>query len=95
MNKLTRNQTSVIFKARARMLDIKANFKNGNKDNLKCRMCEEEDETQEHILEDCKKLIHAFKDKIYIEEIFSEDTEELIQTAKKIEERLELIQNST
>ena len=95
MNKLTRNQASIIFKARTRMLNIKSNYKNGNKDNLKCRMCEKEEETQEHVLEDCEKLIHTFDDKIYIEEIFSENTTKLIQTAKKIEERIEKIQNST
>ena len=94
MNKLNRNQVSIIFKARTRMLNVKSNYKNGNKENLNCRLCEKEEETQEHILENCEKLIQTIEDKIYIEEIFSENTEELIQTAKKIEERIEKVLNN-
>ena len=38
ISKLTRNQASIIFKARTRMLKVKSNYKNGYKD-LKCRIC--------------------------------------------------------
>ena len=52
MNKLNRMETSIIFKTRTRMLDIKANFKNKYQQQ-KCRMCNEPIETQEHILDTC------------------------------------------
>ena len=45
MNELTRKQTSLIFKARARMLKVKGNYKNGHP-NQTCRMCKSEGETQ-------------------------------------------------
>ena len=46
MNELNRKQVSLIFKARTRMLKIKANYKNGNTDQ-KCRACKIAIETQE------------------------------------------------
>ena len=53
METLTRNEVSTIFKARSRMIDIKANYKNTYQD-LKCRLYRKEDETQEHFLSKCE-----------------------------------------
>ena len=55
MNKLTRNQASLIFKARTRMLKVKSNYKNGNI-NLQCRICNKNEETQKHALEECEEI---------------------------------------
>jgi Zn finger protein HypA/HybF involved in hydrogenase expression len=52
MNKLTRMEASAIFKARTRMLDVKNNYRDKYNDT-KCRKCDAETETQEHILEEC------------------------------------------
>ena len=52
---LTIKEKSFIFSARARMIDVKANFKVG-KTNLRCRKCLKEEETQSHILE-CPELM--------------------------------------
>ena len=52
---LTIKEKSLIFSARARMLDVKANFKVG-KTNLRCRKCLKEEETQRHLLE-CSELM--------------------------------------
>ena len=52
---LTIKEKSLIFSARARMLDVKANFKAG-KTNLRCRKCLKEEETQRHLLE-CSELM--------------------------------------
>ena len=57
MNELTRKQTSLIFKARTRMLKIKGNYKNGYT-NLTCRLCGKEEESQPHILEECPVVHH-------------------------------------
>ena len=59
MSKLTRNQASTIFRARTRMLKVKANYKNGHTD-LKCRMCGNQQKTQKHVLEECVKLNMEF-----------------------------------
>lgn len=55
-NILNREDTSIIFKARTRMMDIKSNYKNKYRD-MKCRICKKEEETQEHILERCNYTI--------------------------------------
>ena len=51
---LTIKEKSLIFSARARMLDVKANFKVGRTD-LNCRKCHKAEETQRHLLE-CSEL---------------------------------------
>ena len=88
--KLNRNQVSLIFKARTRMLNLKANFKNRHQEH-KCRLCKEAEETQSHVLEECQKLNEKYQ-KVTKEMIFSENTEELKQTAKIIQERMEIME---
>ena len=88
MNKLTRNQASTIFKARTRMLKVKANYKNGNKD-LKCRTCGKQEETQNHILEECEAINKSEKP-VTKAMIFTEDVNHLKETAKIIQKRMEI-----
>ena len=63
LNRMETSHASIIFKARTRMLDIKANFKNKYQ-QLKCRMCNEPIEAQEHILETCPGLHTTNKTKV-------------------------------
>ena len=86
ISKLTRNQVSTIFKARTRMLKIKSNYKNGYKD-LKCRICNNEEESQKHVMEDCVILNAEFK-VITKDMIFEEDVNKLREVAKLIEDRM-------
>ena len=46
---LNGHQVKFIFQARTRMLNVKANYKNGNS-NLKCRACNKFEENQPHLL---------------------------------------------
>ena len=84
MNELTRKQTSLIFKARCRMLKVKCNYKNGHPDLL-CRMCKKEEETQTHIVEECPAIHKSDANKVPRHLLFSEDTDTLRQTAKNLE----------
>jgi len=86
MIKLTRNQVSTMFKARTRMLKIKANYKKGQKD-LMCRACKTTIETQQHILEDCK-ILHEEKTKTKKEELFDKDIQVLKKAIIKIEKTM-------
>ena len=92
MDKLTRNQASIIFKARTRMLKMKANYKNGNT-NLTCRACGQTEETQTHILEECNVIN---KDQLPITKamIFSDCVNALKQTAKTIEAKMETLEKT-
>ena len=83
MNELTRKQTSLIFKARSRMLQIKGNYKNGYTD-LKCRKCKIEVETQQHIMGELPEIHSDEAIKVPKQQIFTEDTGTLKQTAEKI-----------
>ena len=92
MNKLTRNQASTIFRARTRMLKVKANFKKGHT-NLECRMCGNKEETLKHILEECMAL-QKETPSITKKMIFEENIIELTQTEKWIKKLSGFIQIS-
>ena len=53
-----------------------------------CRICGEKEETQEHILEECRGLNDDEHDKITTQEIFESDTEKLRITANKINKKI-------
>ena len=86
INRLTRNQVSTIFKARTRMLKVKDNYKNGH-DDLKCRLCGKEQESQKHILEEFEKL-KDITPPITMDIIFQEEITELTKIYKMIDERM-------
>ena len=49
--KLTRKESKAILRARASMMNVRTNHKNGQ-ENHKCRFCNETEETQEHVIQD-------------------------------------------
>ena len=96
MSKLMRNQVSTIFKARTRMITVKANYKNGHT-NIKYRLCGNHDETQKHIFEECE-LLNNETLIITKEMIFNENIKALIQTEQWISQRmkkLDEVQNTS
>ena len=88
MNELTRKQTSLIFKARTRMIKVKGNYKNGHPD-LTCRMCGEREESQVHILEECPEMHKDNAIKVPKHQLFNENTSTLRQVANNLEIILE------
>ena len=88
MNELTRKQTSLIFKARTRMIKIKGNYKNGHPD-LTCRMCKRDEESQTHILEQCPEIHLDEATKIPKHQLFHENTDTLREVATKLEKNIE------
>ena len=98
MKKLTRNECSTIFRARTRMMNVMNNYKGKYKGkDIKCRICQEEDETQEHILSKCRGLFHSSPtthlEKVENEEIFTENVNQLRQTARKIDQIMERMES--
>ena len=83
MSELTRKQTSLVFKARSRMLKVKGNCKNGYPD-LTCRLCRKDEESQTHIQEECESLHQNDAIKVPKHQLFSEDTGILRQVAKNL-----------
>jgi len=84
MNKMTRMQTSIIFRARTRMLKTIDNYKGAFKETT-CRGCGKEPETQKHILETCAKSWKATKNiTVTNKEIFSTKLPILRNAARKL-----------
>ena len=96
MNKLTRTKASIIFKARTRMLKVKGNYKGAYKHNLRCRLCDLHDETQDHILFECTENKLEGPDRITKAQIFEEnDLNSLKEVSVAIEKVLDCIEPST
>ena len=91
INKLTRNKVNTIISARSRMLNIKHNYKNAHKD-LKCRLCNTDEETQKHILEECQNLKDVTAP-ITKQMIFNENVTELNEISKMINKRMNIVEN--
>ena len=70
------------------MIKVKSNYKNGHQ-NLACRMCNEEPETQTHILEDCPAIHSDESSKVPRHQLFNENTDTLRKMAKNLEQILE------
>ena len=82
MDKCNRMDANIIFRARTRMLKIKANFRNMFQDTA-CRPCIEMEENQEHVLETCKDEARAKKGIVTTRDIFKEDMEKLEKKKNK------------
>ena len=93
LNQLTRKQASIIFKARTRMIDVKNNFRGKYQNNL-CRLCNETNETQEHVMEECKIIHRNEETKVRKSDLFNKTTEELRETAKKVENIIKIIEKA-
>ena len=50
---MTRKQCTSIIKVRTRMVPVKANYGDRYQDKI-CRLCQEEEETQKHVLSECR-----------------------------------------
>ena len=90
LNKLTRNEASLIFKARTRMLDIKNNFRGKYNDTV-CRGCQQAVETQEHVLTECQILTNKGTRTVRVDETNYSNTDQLKAMAKKIQQILDAL----
>ena len=92
MYTFTRQESSILFKARTRMLDVKNNYRGKYSTNI-CRLCNMAEETQEHILEQCKTIHKDITTTVKKHELFSKIIEELKQTVKKITRIMTILNN--
>ena len=80
---LTRKQVSALFAVRNRMIKVKDNYKNQYADQT-CRGCGLLNETQQHILTNCKQIHEQDNTKVGLNEIFQGTTKEIKSTANKV-----------
>ena len=65
------------------MIEVKSNYKNKYKNNLTCRACGLEEETQTHLLEECKAIHSTDKTKVKVTDIFCESPATLKRVAQR------------
>ncbi len=90
MNKLTRKQCSEIFKSRARMTKLKANYK-AMYYNTECRWCKYPIESLNHILTSCHSFVDS-RGNTNLETCFSNELAKNIEAAatlKLIHQKIE------
>ena len=92
MTKLSRKQCNALMKVRSSMIPCKMNKKTQYKDNAECRFCKEHQETQKHILTECKKNPHRIN-RPYKELVSDENCEKLKEAAEKIMKTVETMEN--
>lgn len=91
IKKLRRDEASTIFKSRARMLQVKSNYKRGSQ-TLTCRACKEQEETQRHILTECKTIHVDDSTKIRYEDIYEEKDMTILRiTSRKINNTMKIL----
>ena len=87
MTKLRRKQCNALIKVRSSMIPCKTNQKIQYKDNVKCRFCEVHQETQKHILTECKNNPHKIN-RPYKELFSDKNCEKLKEAAETSPKRL-------
>ncbi len=89
MNKLTRNQVSIVFQARTRMIKVTEHFLNGQR-SLICGVCRKEVETQQHILEVWVELYENRTTKVITkDDLFKEDIYHLKEIMNKLQKTMD------
>ena len=86
MENLTRKECRAILLARTRMIPTKNNHKGSHK-TMECRWCKQKDkeETQQHIITECKEFTKNVEINIKYEDIFNDSNHEnLKKTARTI-----------
>ena len=95
MRQLSHKQASIVFKLRSCSIDCKANRKSSNI-NLSCRLCEEEDETQLHII-NCPSFCSG-KTVLDLSKIFNGDIsdgdEDVLEVCERVNEFNSLVNDS-
>ena len=89
--KATQNEIETIFKMRSRMADVKLNFR-GKYENLECRACYQEEESQKHLYE-CLEILKNKQTKTKMmkyEYIFGENSRFQVEIAKHFLENIEI-----
>ena len=86
-----KEEAQLIFKIRCRVTNVKTNQR-GKYDDLKCRICKEEEESQEHLII-CKDLkTNTEIENVKYEQIFDGTVEEKLQICKKLKSSLKQLE---
>jgi len=96
LNKLSRDEASIIFKTRTRMIEVKCNYKTKyeKRGGLECRACGLARETQDHILNQCPVIHIEETNKVTRYDLFNEENMvAMSESAKKIKTILKILED--
>ena len=82
-------EAQLIFKLRCQLRNVKTNLK-GKYDDLECRACRTEEESQKHITEECK-ILNKETEKLEYETLFNGTVNEKIRIARKFQKNYEIL----
>ena len=93
-SQVSKEERQLIFELRSRVTEVKMNFKTKYED-LNCKTCKIEEETQKHILEctELDKKDQETKCNLTYEKLFSGNTEEKVMIARIFRKRMEIREN--
>ena len=82
-HKISKYESETIFKMRTRVTRVKMNYR-GEFENLQCTICDEEYESQQHIIEclEIRKMKETENKIIEYEKLFGENVEKQLEIAK-------------
>ena len=83
-SRFTPDLANLLFKFRTRGFLVKNNFRNNYQNtNIMCPLCEDSDDTQEHLFE-CKAMRDVTSEDVQYNDIFSSETEVLLNVAMNL-----------
>ena len=88
--RFTPDLSNLLFKFRTRMFNVRNNFRNQYRTNLLCPLCNENEDSQEHLLE-CKIITEELGSvQCQYEDIFSKDPECLLKIAEVLKKAIKV-----
>ena len=88
--KISTEEAQLIFKLRCRTTSVKENLK-GKYESYECRACKEENESQEHVIKNCK-ILNQEGEKVEYDKILNGTVKEKLKVAKKFQENFEMLE---
>ena len=88
--RFTPDLSNLLFKFRTRMFNVRNNFRNQYRTNLLCPLCNENEDSQEHLLK-CKIITKELGSvQCQYEDIFSKDPECLLKIAEVLKKAIKV-----
>ena len=90
-HKMSQNESETIFKMRSRVSNVKTNYR-GRFENFECSLCNEDMETQQHIIE-CKSIRNVKKtenENVKYENLYGENVKNQLKIAKLFIENMNI-----
>ena len=87
-NNIKRKDVQLIFSLRCRTTDVKMNMKSQH-ETYECRACGNENESQKHVIQDCKILNDKNDKTINYEKLFSDNVKDQVQICEKFKQNMQ------